>query len=395
MAEVVFFSNYLNHHQLSFCEEMVRLTDNNFYFVAQKAISEKRIAFGYQNITEKYPFVVKTYKSEAELKKAYELAIEADYVLFGSSNTDYLKQRLRNNQLTIKYSERMFRNKMNLFSWIRGYRRIYINHTKYRNKRLYMLCSGLYAAYDFNRFGAYKGKTYKWGYFPETKYYELSELINKKKGNKVLKILWAGRLLELKHPEYCIEIADRLVREGVEFEIDIIGNGEKESELSDMIISHSLSKHVKMLGSMTPENVRKHMEESDIFLFTSDMREGWGAVLNEAMNSGCACVVSHVIGSSGFLINQYENGVIYEDGNLDDLYKEVKELIVNEKKRLSICINAYKTISELWNSKIAAERFLILCDCLNKGEDTPFLEGPCSRAVPMTENDLLRKIGKL
>ena len=115
MAEVVFFSNYLNHHQLSFCEEMVRLTDNNFYFVAQKAISEKRIAFGYQNITEKYPFVVKTYKSEAELKKAYELAIEADYVLFGSSNTDYLKQRLRNNQLTIKYSERMFRNKMNLF----------------------------------------------------------------------------------------------------------------------------------------------------------------------------------------------------------------------------------------------------------------------------------------
>ena len=48
MAEVVFFSNYLNHHQLSFCEELVKLTDNNFHFVAQKAISEKRIAFGYR-----------------------------------------------------------------------------------------------------------------------------------------------------------------------------------------------------------------------------------------------------------------------------------------------------------------------------------------------------------
>ena len=80
---------------------------------------------------------------------------------------------------------------------------------------------------------------------------------------------------------------------------------------------------------------------------------------------------------------------------MDDLYKEVKELILNDEKRLSICINAYKTISELWNSKIAAERFLILCGCLKKGEETPFLEGPCSRAVPMTENDLLRKIGKL
>ena len=109
MAEVVFFSNYLNHHQLSFCEEMVRLTDNNFYFVAQKAISEKRIAFGYQNITEKYPFVVKTYKSEAELKKAYDLALNADYVLFGSSNTDYIENRIKNNKITIKYSERLFK----------------------------------------------------------------------------------------------------------------------------------------------------------------------------------------------------------------------------------------------------------------------------------------------
>ena len=37
-----------------------------------------------------------------------------------------------------------------------------------------------------------------------------------------------------------------------------------------------------MLGSMTPEQVREHMEESILFLFTSDFGEGWGAVLNEA-----------------------------------------------------------------------------------------------------------------
>ena len=34
------------------------------------------------------------------------------------------------------------------------------------------------------------------------------------------------------------------------------------------------------------------MEKADIFLFTSDRREGWGAVANEAMNSACALVVS-------------------------------------------------------------------------------------------------------
>jgi hypothetical protein len=37
---------------------------------------------------------------------------------------------------------------------------------------------------------------------------------------------------------------------------------------------------------MPPEEVRVHMEQSNIYLFTSDFGEGWGAVLNEAMNSG-------------------------------------------------------------------------------------------------------------
>ena len=180
MMKVVFFSNYLNHHQLAFCEALVKLTDNSFRFVAQKAISEKRIALGYQNITEKYPFVVKTYKSSEELNEAYKLASSAEYVLFGSSNNDYLKERLKNNQITFKYSERMFRKKLNPISMLKGYRRVYLNHSRYKNKNLYMLCAGTYAAYDFNRFGAYKNKTYKWGYFPETKYYDIDSLVKTK-----------------------------------------------------------------------------------------------------------------------------------------------------------------------------------------------------------------------
>ena len=50
------------------------------------------------------------------------------------------------------------------------------------------------------------------------------------------------------------------------------------------------------------------------------MQEGWGAVLNEAMNSGCACIASHAIGSAGFLIEHGENGFVYRDGDMDDFY---------------------------------------------------------------------------
>ena len=82
-----------------------------------------------------------------------------------------------------------------------------------------------------------------------------------------------------------------------------------------------------MLGAMPPEEVRRHMEKADIYLFTSDFNEGWGAVLNESMNSGCAVVASHAIGSVPFLIKNGENGLIYENGNQLDLEKQVLRLL--------------------------------------------------------------------
>ena len=38
------------------------------------------------------------------------------------------------------------------------------------------------------------------------------------------------------------------------------------------------------------------------------IQEGWGAVVNEAMNSGCAVVADHMIGAAPWLIRQGENG---------------------------------------------------------------------------------------
>ena len=90
-----------------------------------------------------------------------------------------------------------------------------------------------------------------------------------------------------------------------------------------MIREKKLEDCVHMLGAMSPDEVRKHMEQANIFLFTSDRNEGWGAVLNEAMNSGCAVVASHAIGSVPYLIKNGNNGYIYEnEGQLHSLVIE-------------------------------------------------------------------------
>ena len=40
----------------------------------------------------------------------------------------------------------------------------------------------------------------------------------------------------------------------------------------------------------------------------------------------------------------------------------------------------YRTLSDTWNARVAAERFISLSELLIKGEQIDFKEGPCSRA---------------
>lgn len=390
--KVCFFSNFLNHHQLPFSLAMENLTDNNFIFVATSRIPQERLNLGYEDMNS-YPFVLRSYDSPKEEQLAESLALDSDLFISGSAPEKYTRMRMERKKITFRYSERCY--KKGVWSALSPKHIIgkFIKHTRYRNYPVYLLCASAYAPYDYSIHGAYIGKTYKWGYFPEVKRYDVDELMKKKCSftstsykYPQISILWAGRLIDWKHPEILISLAVFLKQIGYSFKIDIIGNGEMELQLREMISNRALDNCVELLGAMAPDEVRKHMEKADIYLFTSDFNEGWGAVLNEAMNSGCAVVSSHAIGAVPFLIKDMKNGLIYENGNQGDFNAKVKFLIDNPHRRWEIGINAYKTIVEEWNADVAARRLLVLYDALQKGEDTPFTSGPCSKAEILKNN---------
>lgn len=104
---------------------------------------------------------------------------------------------------------------------------------------------------------------YKWGYFPETKQYESIDnlILNKDK----ISILWTGRLIEWKHPEFAIELSKKLKDNGVEFNLNIIGDGPLKIQLSEMIKHFNLKAEIHLLGAMTTEEVRMYMEKSKFF----------------------------------------------------------------------------------------------------------------------------------
>jgi len=383
--KITFYSNFLNHHQLPFCKAMVELIGERFTFVATEPISAERVAMGYVDMNKAYPFILRTYDSEAEYEKARNLARTSDVIILGSAPNEFVDIRMQNNRLTFRYSERLFKKGTYRRFIPPTRKKINASFTKYRNKNLYTMCASAYTSSDLELCGFNPEKCIEWGYFPELKEYDIEKLIKSKHG-ECIKVLWVGRFIGLKHPELALLVAQRLDREDINFHLKMIGNGKDFEKSKRMADNMGLKHPVEFLGAMAPSEVRRHMEEANIYLLTSDFNEGWGAVLNESMNSGCAVVASHAIGAVPFLIKHRENGLIYENGNTNDLCDKVmifaRDLSLSEKMGK----NAYYTLKNTWNAKVAAERLLKLADGLLSGNQIKFATGPCSRANIIKNN---------
>lgn len=389
-VKITFISNFLGPHQLPFCKAMVDRLGEDFKFVATEPMTEERIKLGWGLDKDAYPFEIKANESKELQEKAERLALESDVVIIGSAPDSYIVPRLKRDKLTFKYSERPLKKGVHWNNIVHIICGMWLHHGRFQSKPLYMLAASAYTAGDYARFGCYRGKCYKWGYFPEAKKYDPDELMKGKlsaasdeRKSPCVSILWAGRLIGWKHPEASIELAASLKSKGHSFKMTMIGTGEMEEQLHNMIREKNLEDCVEMLGAMKASEVRTYMEKADIYLFTSDFNEGWGAVLNESMNSGCAVVASHAIGSVPFLLKDGENGLVYENENQEQLEKQVRRLLDDAEYRVKLGRSAYHTITDLWNADVAAERVIKISEELLRGEkgSAPFTDGPCSKAA--------------
>ena len=381
---LVFITNFVHHHQVPLADELYKILGDDYKYIATDPLPEWLIKGGYDaNIQRTY--IVKDYESREAHQYALKLADEADVVIIGSASEEFIKERLKSNKLTFRYSERWFKKRPWFLTGIRGWRNYYLNHIRYNRKPLYLLAASAYTANDVYAIGAYKNKVFKWGYFTQVPKLNVEEVLTRRKENRLkrhqdVSILWVARLIGLKHPELPILLAKRLKDDGYRFSIDMFGSGEKEAYCRSLAHRIGVEDVVHFQGNRPNNEILEEMHNHDIFLFTSDKNEGWGAVLNEAMSNACAVVASDKIGAVPFLIQDGKNGLIYKSENGESLYRKVKYLIDDIDFRTRISKSAYNTISSIWSPLSATNRFIQLSEALLQKQETPFLEGPCSKA---------------
>ena len=380
--KLVFFTNYVHHHQVPLADEFYKLLEGHYQYVAMESLPDWLIRGGYDPTIDR-PYIVKAYESENEHQYALRLANEADVVIIGSAPEECVAQRIKEGKITFRYSERWFKSRPWYFSGPIAWYNYYRHHIRYKHKPLYMLAASAFTCRDVNTVGAYQNKVYKWGYFTGIEEFQIEILTKLDISNveQIPRIMWCSRFLKWKHPELPILLAKRLKNKGYRFQLNMYGSGDELKHTILLATRLNVLDVVSFCGNLPNNEILIKMREHEIFLFTSDRNEGWGAVLNESMSNGCAVVASDLIGAVPFLIDDGINGLIFKSKDLDSLEDKVVFLLKNPALRIQMAQNAIKTMRKIWSPQNAARQFMSLVEALRSNNESLLpVSGPCSKA---------------
>lgn len=388
--KIVFITNMMNHHQKPVADFLYQRLGDDYHFVTTMPIPKKFLEVGYKN-NDDCPYILPYYKKENKVL-VNRLVIEADAVIMGGTHEEELiNLRVKTGKLLLFYSERWHKRRRSYLAlplrYLNGY--VYHRFTRFNHLNTYMLCASSFVPNDCKWAFAFKNKTYKWGYFPPFKEIVINEVMDKRQVKDCVDVLYVARSLKLKHPELAIKAIQNLYLQGYKVKLTMVGGVFDGDKNSKKVFEYCKNQEkltpdcITVLGAVENSKVRDLMLNSDIFVFTSDRNEGWGASLNEAMSSGCACVVSNAIGSAHFLINNEVNGLLFKNKSRSSFQLQLKRLLDDNSLRQSISVNAYYTILNEWRPEIAGQRLISLIHNLLCGKDTDYLTGPCSKAKPV------------
>lgn len=85
-----------------------------------------------------------------------------------------------------------------------------------------------------------------------------------------------------------IKMAEELINEGYDFELNMIGCGDLYEKMGALVKTKKLTNCVRLLGSLSNKCVIDEMRMNHIFLFTSNRNEGWGSFLMKLWGKGVA-----------------------------------------------------------------------------------------------------------
>ena len=384
--KLILLTNMPAYQQLELARAFVDLVgDANFRLAVLGSLSANRKEMGWVDDQEP-DYVLRFDRSESDRRAALEWIRDADVVIQGRFPIKYVKARIKRGGLTYAYQERVWKKGFTARRFISRLPFLWKNYYSVNKSNYHLLAAGKYAASDLVPLGLFKNRAWKFGYFIESKKNapkKESSSNSSSESPHPVRIVWCGRLIALKRPQRALELLNVFTQHNVDAHLTLVGGGDLEASLKQYACDTGLTDKVDFAGWKSVDEVNAIMANADIMLMSSDHREGWGVVINEAINNACFPMVCEDVGSADWLISNAETGIVYNDPQFIEQASELARRWLESPESITLqANNGFSTLKLHWSTHAAAQRLIDHATALEKGDDPQdlFLFGPCSPA---------------
>ena len=159
------------------------------------------------------------------------------------------------------------------------------------------------------------------------------------------KLVFVGRLIECKGIPFLIESFKMILSSGIQAKLYLVGSGEEENRLRDLVYCQELGEDVIFLGySSDPLAIIKRMD----LLILPSKEEGLGRVLLEAMDIGIP-VIGAEVGGIPEVIDNEVNGLLVPYGDKFALKEAILRVLNDEVLKNRIINAGFYTIQSKFN----------------------------------------------
>ena len=159
--------------------------------------------------------------------------------------------------------------------------------------------------------------------------------------------------------------------------LDVVGDGAEGPALRRLVEERSLADCVRFLGALPRTECLRTFPEHDALVVPSRF-DGWGAVVNEALEAGLCVVASDAVGAS-LLVRHGENGFVVPKEDPRALAVQLAMLAANPELARRMGAAGPAAIAP-WRPAAVAPRLAALCRAVaGHGPWPAFAAGPLSR----------------
>lgn len=147
------------------------------------------------------------------------------------------------------------------------------------------------------------------------------------------RMVCVGRLSEQKGQLLLLQATARLIAEGVNLKLVLVGDGPMRDEIEQFIAKYKLAAYVELTGSLSGEQVREQIAKARVFVLPS-FAEGLPVVIMEAFALGRPVISTYVAGIPELVVNA-ENGWLVPAGSVDDLVVAMRVALQSSPETLT------------------------------------------------------------